>query len=411
MVEKNENILTQKELTPTQKVVTNQIIEIFEGSQDQKVIVALNGLSGIGKSTIEEQMQDKLSYLGIRRLTSEDRYNLRRINSNKCFITTAGHEFNSFKEQVSENLKGYQLIEVVLPPMTKEETNNYIEKQNVNNNSSLNQDQLIELSLGVPVLVNYFLGSDINEETAKWISAGYLKENAISLGYRYDQAKDFLKKFFQQTPSKRVLETFDKTYSIATDFEGQMYWIYKKMADHVKRGILEESPKFKCDTSTDIYNKMSKNKGAPWINIFIPNLKTQDLQRINQAIGCIYPGRYERTNTSRFDMFSADFRKVVIWQRDINGEEILDTSDQFWNTQVAEYAKEFESRLGVSKNEASVLVHSHEHEGMSCNPVRVGWLVESMLQQKGISYYVDNRTLGMNYCYNPEKNEIVEVTH
>jgi hypothetical protein len=112
-------------------------------------------------------------------------------------------------------------------------------------------------------------------------------------------------------------------------------------------------------------------------------------------------------------VFGASYRKVTIWQRDSQGKEHTDKHD-YWSSNVTEFAHTFEDEY-IKRNlllpqgmdsKCSILIHSHEHDGMAANPTRVGWAFESMFQQRKIAYFVRNRILDINYIFNPDTNHI-----
>ncbi|MFA6446574.1 MAG: hypothetical protein WCW14_05000 [Candidatus Paceibacterota bacterium] len=419
MVETKEFISNQIELTSTQRAAADLVFEAFEADKKQNIIVALNGFDGIGKSTVEEQIKDKLSFTKVACIPFNETWKIRDNHLHKCFVTTAGNEMASLKDIAKENLQKHQIIEVTLPAMNREEITKYIKDMKSPNNGNLTSDQLIEFSMGIPILVQQLLSPGMDEETASLISAGYLREKAVVYGTGINSLDDVCSKYLQIRPSNKILESFGKLVGSHNLFQQKLFYIYQKMLEHTSGGIMEESPKFVCPESNDIYQKIfsSRKDVDAWIDIFVPNLNDQDLQRLNQAVGMDYPGSYgtytSSEQTSRMSIFGAGYRKVNIWQKLGTGEVISDESDPYWSGSVAMYAKNYIERfqketdiLKLDNNLSSFLIHSHEHSGMIGNPMLVGWLMESMLQQKGIPYFVNNRTYGAEYVYLPQEQKI-----
>lgn len=178
-----------------------------------------------------------------------------------------------------------------------------------------------------------------------------------------------------------------------------------------KEGILEESPMFVTPESESIYDSMLASEEA-LIDIFIPNLKLDDFRRLQQAFGYTTQWGYSQSEATRIRMFRSDYRKVRFWHTDENGNEYVDENENHWQKAEAHsYLKGYlQGKLGLPvdryKKGPRFLVHSHEHVGMTYKPAEIGWLTESLLQQRGISYFVNNHTYGKAYIYNPETQHI-----
>jgi hypothetical protein len=111
-------------------------------------------------------------------------------------------------------------------------------------------------------------------------------------------------------------------------------------------------------------------------------------------------------------MFGADYRKVSFWHKDAAGNTDITEREYPWlEGKTENYMRAYrEGKLGLQPIQSSELIsffiHAHEHHGMSYHPAAIGWMTESLLQQRGIPYFVNNDTHDSSYTFNPETKHI-----
>ena len=58
------------------------------------------------------------------------------------------------------------------------------------------------------------------------------------------------------------------------------------------------------------------------------------------------------------------------------------------------------------RDDGSIIVKVGDHGGVNKQPINLGWMLESFLQHKGISYIVENGMIGRTYVFDPRNNSI-----
>lgn len=115
---------------------------------------------------------------------------------------------------------------------------------------------------------------------------------------------------------------------------------------------------------------------------------------------------------TRVRMFNCNYRKVGFWHRDFSGYEFHDPGMKpFISNGLAKYQDAYQEgglllKPSTRRGKISFMVHAHDHPGLVGNPTLVGWMAESLLQQRAIAYYVNNGIYGAGYVFNPETNHI-----
>lgn len=409
--------------TPTQEHVARSVLATLRNPKSPKTLVVVEGLSGVGKSLITDSIHDGILLNGGHIVPSDDiRYYSSRLERSGHIVTTAvPGELKQIKEVISEKLPEYRLVTHTLRGMTQQEIGEYMARfSSQKENSLLTPEEIASYSLGVPLLAKRMLSSFVTKNIAISMAAQYLAENFGKEIISDREVKEAQRKYLAMPVPQEIS---DGIHNLNRDGWKRMF--YKKLNHALdtqdklsKRGVEEESPLFVAPESDQIYNEMIVRFAEKAnIDIFVPSLELEDFGRIQRAFGFVGWQGYKEFESTRARMFGAHYRKIEFWHRDSSGEEFIsdERNDAYESKRklkiahgyVEAYEKgEFGLEPHGKKGEISFLIHAHDHERMVSNPVAIGWMSESLLQQRGIAYFVNNDMHGSSYFYNPNTRHI-----
>ena len=407
--------------TPTvsQRETAHVVIGTLSEIANQRAVIVIAGLSGVGKTAMLENMVSDIAQGGARVAELHDLLYATGQKAQELqghtgpFITTATPFEN---RHIGDGLskKGFSRVTTYqLQGMNSQEITDYVAGIMDRNRSSLTAEQIAQYSLGIPFLAQQLTHSTVTEDIAALMSADYLR-SAIMYPYArliLNEARPFLN-----------IPIPDETASALDEIagNGRERHIYSSVYSALSRreqlreqGVQEESPFFVAPESEAIYDKMmalAGNEGArAIIEIVAPNLEPEDIERIQQALGYSY-GRYDETRSTRMEMFrKADYRKAGIWTKDSEGSTAYLEGESADVSEIAAgYIRALEAgNLPIALNtEPMLVIHKHAHSDQSDQVAQLGWMVESFLQQRGIAYFVNNHVYGASYVYNPESRHI-----
>jgi hypothetical protein len=398
------------ELSSSQKEVAQQVVTAFE--TDGKQIVIVEGFSGTGKTTLADHIQSTNPALGIEIATEDDlrwRFDETFGSHNKILITRKPPKsmFDSTKEQEDRatNECGFSIHLIPLKGMTLGEMETFLQREFVAQPGSLSTPEIVELSLGIPALAKILSYNGLTREMAVSISAGYLSQN-IGRDTKVDS-------YLAMPVSKEVWENTRQVrgYSKTGIYDDLAYAMQKRLELHEK-GIHQEAPLFVAPESEAMYNEMLRQSGRTGIDIYAPDLTDEDFEEITRVLGVEVVEGYNR-DESRSQMFPSEWRKVSVWQK--SDRDTLHVDHEYYG--IEKGANNFasahaEGRLGLplhhNPGENVFFIHSHAHSGEP-NPTRIGYMTETLLQQRGISYFVSNATLDRSYWFNAQTGHIVPL--
>lgn len=407
-------------LTPTQTELAQSVVDALRTPEITQTLIIINGLSGIGKSTVLDKLTGVLPQYNATVVdTSDIKYREPKVrNSKQHFVTTTTiGDFDATADEVRKdavkNIPGISVQVIDLPGMNKKEILEYITR--LKHTNTLSSDQIASYSMGIPLLAEKMALSGIDAHIASQLAAQYLKESFRQV-VTSNQLVSVIRPFLQMPVPTDTQNRFDET---AQDWNHT--YIYENLLSTLekqkkleRRGIVEDSPLFLAPESEAIYNQMLKNgenNSPSWIDIFVPELPVATLAKLQQAFGS-KGGAYFWDYPARVEMFSATSRKVSIWHKDEQGQEVIYEGEYQMIQRMGQALTEaFQNKelpiVSRAKGPTSFYVHAHDHAGMVTNPVQIGWLTESLLQQNGIPYFVLNRTLASNYAYDPARKHII----
>ncbi|PIS09459.1 hypothetical protein COT75_01515 [Candidatus Beckwithbacteria bacterium CG10_big_fil_rev_8_21_14_0_10_34_10] len=421
-LERREKFFQPVKLTPTQEQVAQVVVDKLTTTGDEQLFLILEGLSGVGKSTLIDKISVDIGRNNgkvVKPLDVIYHHSEKPIkNWRGHFVTMAvPTELEDILQAATEHLSELSVVQVVLPAMDESEIMFVIKSLKRDSKRNLSDKEIATYSLGIPYLACQLSTPGLTESSAARVSAGYLSQ---SLRRRLD-TKDFFKvteRYLKIAPNSDVLSAVKeirRSLFGGRKIYDELYHAFRIQSELESRGIVEESPLFVCPESEEIYNAMLKKGEDAWIDIYVPFLGQSDFDCIQQSVGFyedVWDGTYDQHFATRTNMFLADYRKTHFWSRNPQGIEFTDR-DEYAKSQIQELVREYEDRIRQAdlsvrdkSKTGTFLAHSHDHGGLVRNPVSIGWMLESLLQQKGVPYFVHNRILGADYIYNPEINKI-----
>lgn len=406
-------------LTATQEGAAQSILSSLKVPQDQRTLVILSGLSGIGKSAVLDHVQAGIGLNGAKIVEGDDiiydsrAKEMANYHGHLVTTTTVGEVSigDSIEQVARKRYQGVNIVMIVLPGMNEMEITSYIANLPNSRQATLSQDQIARFSLGIPLLAQQLATPGLTEDIAVKITAKYLHQSFRQSDPDKLQAESqsFLRMPIPDTviQSVREMEASWTTQHVYDD----LHLALQTQAELREQEVFEESPLFIAPESEQIYDTMMQSDGVASIDIFVPSLRPEDLDRIKQAFGCEDYGKYEEYQATRPKMFGATYRKVSFWHKDANGEEVMvDNESYYLEGEIKGYWKALQkgelSLQSTKGRPISFFIHSHEHHGMTYAPSHIGWMTETLLQQRGIPYFVNNDTYGTSYVYRPDSKKI-----
>jgi ABC-type cobalamin/Fe3+-siderophores transport system ATPase subunit len=393
------------ELNSSQLQAREEIFSALEESRGGQKFVILRGLSGVGKSTLLESLKTDSKAKGCL-VTSpllltfdSERAKVKRHRG----LVIA--DCNIYETQsLKRDEPSFDWKTVTLKGMTMSETRSMLIKLLGGQTTKVPVDVLTDLSLGIPQLVRELaVAPELSRQQVNRLTAHHLIE--VSRG----DWKDLL--FIK--PAKEALALLPKISMMRPesiyDFLDSV--LAKKVAGPDFRQLV--SPLFVAPESEEIYAKMLK-AGTDRRNslmIFAPNIPLEQMQGVKSELKNF---QYEGIDGSpRFRMFGIDARKTNLWMKDLDGTEFVrrgESENVFLGRTLVEWQQQYVSQQFPIKFEGQrggqLFLSAHEHSGLVVGPARKGWIIESMLQQLNVPYYVENTTIGDKYLFSPHTQRI-----
>lgn len=398
------------ELTQRQKQLADSIVDNFSVAKSRKLVL-LTGYSGVGKTLLAEHIQETNPDLDISVSQKEDLL-LKTYTSgwNSHFLVTTKpplFEDDSVLTKIIQEatVNGLEIETVILEGMTDVELRSLLGRGYIGKEAALDRELIIKYSLGVPSLARMLSVDGLSEELAVSIAARYLGQNTRDVS----QMNKYLN---MEVPSEVLDEVLriDSTPSVRRIYDGLSYSLAKwaRLADS---GIFHEPPVFIAPESVQIYDLMLNSNQSPNIDIFVPDLTDIDFERISKVIGIDATNSGIGSRESRSHMFQMEWRKVSIWERNSVGHTGVKDNEHYEVVSTVEkYIQAHQQgKLGIAGQPvrgSDFWIHAHAHWGEQ-NQIQVGYMVETLLQQLGVAYFVRNKMIDRDYRYDPVSKRIV----
>lgn len=391
-------------LTETQAGIAQNILDDL--AKPDISIVVLDGVSSVGKSTLLEHIRPSIEAAGYT-IPDDEYFDIRKADGKVVVPLTLSKR--GYMERIGFDSSRKDLHWHTLPAMNEAEITSYL--QGKENNSPLMIEEIVRHSLGVPILADSFTGDIcLTQKSAINIAAHYFVEN---IGEHIDFAEDY----FQLPITEDLYDALHEAayelrhiYSLLPKIMGRKDMVTKEF------GVVEEPPFFLASDSISIYDKMlSGGDSSPNIvSIYAPEVGEKDLDRIREAFGLSSrPGLLFNVsgNSSRFLMFDVQgsTHKIDVAVRGIDGKIAKSYCDDYDYT--SKQQKTFQEREYPIKpslpDSGEFFFCKHDHRDLSrLTTIRFGWMIESLLQQRGIPYIASNGLVREQYAYIPQQQKI-----
>jgi hypothetical protein len=413
---------SEQVLTPT---VEQTALQVIEQAKLPSQLIVVEGLSGVGKTALANHITPKIEAAGglvvsqqqIEQKTVEGDTTEGPVVVTITMTTAKGSNRRSLHGSISDLFPGREVNDLILPGMPDHETGDFVAKLP---KGSLEPELIAYYSMGVPLLAQRFSQASSTDQIER-AGMTYIRQAT-----KYNvQAVRHIAASFLQMPVPT--EFMPGASTVGRQIYQSLQQAERVRAKLDKQGAIEESSLFVAPESERVYNAMLQSEdGMSEIEIFIPGMSVEDFARVQQALGwdssrktydeekgpCV--GDYRQDKSPRAKMFEAYFRKLSFWHKTPDGTE-YQMNNEFGNGRISAVIESYQEalasgQLGLSGepqgNNSGMWLHSHEHNGMPEHTARFGWMVESLLQQRGIAYFVNNETSDMSYAYLPEEQRL-----
>ena len=414
-IETQEHPVQPVVLSAGQDHAAKSVVEKLKQTEGTKLLVLLEGLSGVGKDFVANSIKQEVDSVGgqVVGLERVRYYHKEFDNYEGHLVTTATpYEAQEVREKAEEDFPGRQIITITVPGMTQAEIGDYIDTLPEIDQATLSREDLVKYSLGVPYLAQQLAFPGIDAEMAPAIAGIYFYHN-IRGSFKPEIRQAAAEQYLNVPLPEEVVQAIEEAtsgYTIRTIYDRLYSVLDRQKSLREKQGVIHESPLFIAPESRAIYDSMLGSDKHTSIDIVVPELTHQELEQIKQALG-LTSGKQDQYAPSRMKVFGATARKVSLWFKD-DDQEFFDENEYYGGERkIAGYMdahKLGNLSLKPRKNTttASFFAHSHEHHDMVDNPTMLGWAVESLLQRLGIPYFVNNYLYGKAYTYNPDTKHI-----
>ncbi|MBI4250454.1 hypothetical protein HY622_02595 [Candidatus Uhrbacteria bacterium] len=415
-------------LSSSQRETIASIVQAIEQADDKKLLIFLEGVSGIGKSMIAPEIQKAIGKKkSIEVLHLEDRYRpsieeLKKSHGHILAIGTpsdvaSGKEYSLSADKFPDRKR----VSIILKAMNDAEIREYIKSLGNKRNPKLSLDEIVRYSLGVPLLAQRLTTEDIDVEDARLMASGFLR--SLTLSHREEEEKKIpFGDYYSVTIPDSVREGISRYAN-----DGKIYNTIDRVFSNLEalraRGSHEESPLFVAPESKAIYDSMLQRHVGfnTFLRIYAPHLSEDDFTRLEQGFGwngSSYDfGREMMRHTDRAGAFQGTVRKTAIHARNRD----IDRWDHEGHASLSHkrLSDEMENKFHTRKYpfkpqeggaDRSFHLSAWGHEGDNFNQTKLGWALESLLQHRGVAYIVENQPAGIWYVYNPQSKSIEPFT-
>jgi energy-coupling factor transporter ATP-binding protein EcfA2 len=421
------------ELTATQEQTAQQLLRILSENLGHKIVILLLGISGVGKTLLLNLLGGRITELGGSVITPLDLlYHESKDPSNPvkkargplvCAVTRDEQE--RILERFPKHLSKWRSIELVLKSMSESEIVDYISPK-MSQRMQLSLKQLASYSLGIPLLADDLLALNLTPEHAFRLAANHFFFNTGRTS-DLNEACGWFNKFLNVLPPAEFLEDFPrKVNSVSLYSSDRIYdsiWYFQAIKrdqqQHQRKNeeiVPDPDPLFVAPESEAIYDGMlSDRSSVSQMHLYVPSMKPEQQVVILKMLGFRFEhGSFDDTRQSKLSLFGGSYRKVSFYFRDNFGmkavlENECDFTESLANLYHSKVARGNYQPLKVSRSGCQMLVEAHDHDGLRTNPIRIGWGLEAILQQQGVSYLVNNPMCNKLYAFDARTKHIVDL--
>ncbi|KKQ81382.1 MAG: hypothetical protein UT05_C0018G0004 [Parcubacteria group bacterium GW2011_GWF2_38_76] len=401
-------------MTPQQNNAVERVMDILRGAGQEHLLVFLQGVSGVGKSTILGQIeelvdnQDIIVVKDIRSITWQEKY---ADSSSHLVIPVTPFELGRLQQMISEHYTKWNRVETVwLRAMSITETLQFARCYSLERTSELRAD--LELSLGIPLLAKQMIDFNPTKDQAIIMAAEHIRPYMSIVSSTAVVQAEAMQYLGRELPSE-VVDYLASTAAYRPLINNHLYHLIPHALEQIEearqKGFMHVLPFFLAPESKEMYNEMLGGRdGYPMVHIYIPEMSEKDCEDFQYAFEerARYPNRPTVCNGS--------YRKLGILVHDADGRTHINESEcgQI-REDFARFREDFRCfqtplrRTKGGQRLASAFIDTHQHREIRTGPTFNGWAVESWCQQKGIGYIVENYLLCKKYAYLPGDQHIV----
>lgn len=420
-------------LTSAQQQAADEINQAcVHNYRDQPHIIVVQGFSGVGKSFVVKSVRDELQQQGhIVLLPEQVRFPQEAVR----YLNHAGHIVVAAGFHDADEIAGV-LMAVADPPaygiydvdwdhifkrtihyvdvkgMTTEEMYAYARSRT---SRSLDLDALVECSVGLPGLADELMDiAHLNAATARRLSALHLHNNLA----RRDNHDGYFGRFLNIQPTPDIRAIFDNDFKGSRHKNAHIYDRLPQFREHYAMAQLEEGVTFVAPESIGVYTA-SLDKHPSQIEMYIPSLNDTDFDAVAAVMGFTRAGKenyaFER-KPPRWCLFGVTHKELCIYGRTnaqefglAEGNKIEDMYLRRWRMNAETYKRAIETGtlpFPERSGEAMFMVTVNDHGAVNNQPMNLGWMLESFLQQRGIPYIAHNGMCHQWYVFNSAQKKL-----
>lgn len=327
--------------------------------------------------------------------------------------TIVGHstpnKFLATQEVMKMKYPDHEVQMIPVPTWKKKEITPWIQGQPEFPKATTSLDDIATYSLGVPVLAKRMMLPGLTEDMLAQLSASYLQDIADG-PLDPEQAKTLMYHLSEPLPAK----TLDLLYrpKNRTDIYNNMLSMIINRENLAAKGICEEAPIFIAPESTKYYEQMLRDATGFSIDIIVPRLSPDDFNRIAQAFGN-ENNVYTINSATRKNLIPFNYTNTVFWHRDQAGrdrpleryeENAMNGAFKLLREHLTQRTDSF-----VEGNLSSLVMHTQGNLETMKNCVFISFALETLLQQKGIPYIVNNGMIKKQYAFRPDTGHMESI--
>ncbi|NTU46386.1 hypothetical protein HGA88_02060 [Candidatus Roizmanbacteria bacterium] len=418
--------------TTAQKDTWNYLIQSITSlkAQGKGQILSLVALSGTGKTEITKVMEERelfkdaqVSFVEADRLWGEEE--IKKLESGTksgdiVILTATPYEME--KKNLNGRSEFWQKPHI-LKTMTAEEVKTFlVSAYGKEQFGSVPVDDLVAHSLGIPFLAKILADMPrLTPESMRGAVGKYILRRAYI--YPREDAASKLEPYVSIPMASDITQEDRSSTSLSRNVlydSENLYLINEIRQKLMEQGYVAPPVEFIDLSSKDMYDEAYSRKEGSSIEVFVPALTEENYELIKEAFGFGKRQIEERGSVmspldfrmlqygTRVKMYGDIVRKLGILLRDKQygirtvQAEVATIEENY------ESLKDIAEQYNGSFNEElpSVLIHKHEHYGMT-QPLDVGYLTETLLQQLGIPYTAKNEYANAYYSYDPSHQKII----
>ncbi len=432
-----------EKLTEGQNLATATALNALNTSTEKRVVF----LEGLSEGAISQVVDGLKSQVGSKNAVIDDflegslSYSCGRERSEKNLkkghVVTSGspRQLELLGQSLSRSYPENKLVACVVKGMTMPESIDYVRALRGSRTTTLTDEQLAAYSLGVSEIAQMLIADpNITEDLAARIAGVQFGHDALNTERYHNNPAQAVDYYLSFSPPVSVIANAQEARGWRDNhIYDRLGRVLKHSFDLQTQGIQEDSPLFVVPESVEIYNEMiKKDRDYSRIQIFVPEIPAQDFPALSRAFGldaARNPSEYAGNpytlkavggfggiggyrEGTRVRMFDDNERKVDVWFKEPNGQTHLEDANEGMHSDetAREYMQQFrrngfplKSRYG-SEQIGAFYLQTYEN-GTSINANR-GWMVESLLQRRGLPYFVSYFALRSNYIYNPDNQTL-----